>query len=49
MHRLVARDPTQAAARQPKDVELNRIAAAVGALRALIARPAQKMGAEGAP
>jgi len=48
-HQLVARDPERAAARQPKEVELNRVAAAVGALRALIARPAQKISAEGTP
>ena len=48
-HRLVARNPQQAAARQPKAVEVNRVAKAIGALRALAARADKRVGAEGAP
>lgn len=47
--RLVVRNPQQAAARQPKSTELNRIAAAVGALRALAARTGKRVAAEGTP
>lgn len=48
-HRLVARNPQQAAARQPKSVELNRVAEAIGALRALAARAGKRVGTEGVP
>ncbi|MDC8016245.1 hypothetical protein [Tahibacter soli] len=46
---LVARSPQQAAQRQPKAAEVNRVAEAIGALRALAARPGKRVGAEGTP
>ena len=48
-HQLVARNPLQAAARQPKAAELNRVAEAIGALRALASRAGKRVGAEGTP
>jgi hypothetical protein len=48
-HQLVARNPQQAATRQPKAAEVNRVAAAIGALRALASRPGQRIDAEGTP
>jgi hypothetical protein len=45
---LVARDPQHAAQRQPKSAEVNRVAAAIGALRALASRPGKRI-AEGTP
>jgi hypothetical protein len=47
--RLVARNPQQAAARQPGSVEVNRVAGAIVALRALASRPGKRVGAEGTP
>ena len=46
---LVARNPLEAAARQPKAAEVNRVAEAIGALRALASRPGKRVGAEGTP
>ncbi|WP_257385959.1 hypothetical protein [Tahibacter caeni] len=46
---LVARNPQQAAARRPTSAELNRVAEAIVALRALATRPGRRVGAEGAP
>lgn len=48
-HQLVARNPLQAAARQPNATEVNRVAAAIGALRALASRPGKRVGAEVRP
>lgn len=48
-HQLVVRNPHLAAARQPDAVELNRVAAAIGALRALAVRADKRMGTEGRP
>ncbi|TDR42073.1 hypothetical protein DFR29_109129 [Tahibacter aquaticus] len=48
-HRLVARNPQQASARQPKSAELSRVATAIGALRALATRAGKRVGTEGAP
>lgn len=46
---LVARNPELAAARRPDDVSLNRVAGAIGALRALAARAGKRGGAEARP
>lgn len=46
---LVVRNPELAAARSPDDVGLNRIAGAIGALRALAARAGRHVGAEARP
>lgn len=47
LRQLVARNPQQAAARQPKSAEVNRVAGAITALRALASRTGKRM-AEGA-
>lgn len=48
-HQLVARNPQQAATRQPKAGEVNRVADAMVALRALASRPGQRIDAEATP
>jgi hypothetical protein len=46
---LAVRNPQQAAERQPKAAGLDRVATAVGALRALASRAGKRIGAEGTP
>ena len=48
-HRLVARSPQAAAKRASTSSDLDRVATAVGALRALASRPGKRVGAEGTP
>lgn len=46
---LSTRNPQQAAARQPKAAEVNRVAEAIAALRTLVARPGKRVTTEGTP
>lgn len=48
LRQLVASDPREAAARQPKSAEVNRVAEAVAALHALAARTGKRVTVEGA-
>lgn len=47
LRQLVARNPQPAAARQPKSAEVNRVARAITALRALTSRTGKRVAAEG--
>lgn len=49
LRELVARNPQQAATRQPKAAEVNRVAEAIVALRALASRPGKRVDAEVTP